>query len=501
LIGLDQLRTEQTGSDAQVAMYALASDLLGAAFEAAPNGLLVVDGRARIVAANGALFRMFGYDTRDLIGQSLELLVPARLRSGHQELRSVFLQSPQRRAMGSGRELRARHASGREFPVEIGLNPLDTPGGEMILASVVDTSLRHNLETAFGRIFESATQGMVLVDASGRMALLNERLATMLGYRPADLVGRDLAMLLPERYRGRHGQLMDSYRESPVTRSMGEGRDLNALHASGSELPVEIGLSEVNWQEQKMTLATVIDISVRRRIEIELKQANDNLREFTHVASHDLKSPLRGIADLVSWVREDLGTDPDPRLVRNLDRIGDRVARLERLITDLLRYARSEVVDADATRLDIAGVVEEVLRVDPLPGHFRLALDLAAEPIHAPRTPVETVMRNLLANAVKHHDLPGGTITVASALEDGYCRFSVTDDGPGIAAAAQQRVFRIFQTAGNAERAGSGLGLALTKRIVEVHGGRIALQSPVKEGRGSCFSVWWPSAPRRMHNG
>jgi PAS domain S-box-containing protein len=473
----------------------LPPSLLGLAFEAAPNGLLVVDGQARIVAGNTALLRMFDYEAAELIGQPLELLVPQRQRETHQALRIAYLAAPERRAMGSGRELHARDAHGREFPVEIGLNPMRTPQGTMVLASVVDTSQRRDLESALARIFESATQGMVLVDVQGRMALLNERLARMLGRERAALLGRPLEILLPERFRAHHAGLMRSYHAAPSTRGMGVGRDLAALHADGAELPVEIGLSEVHWHGEPMTLATVIDISVRRRMELDLKRANENLREFAHVASHDLKSPLRGIADLVSWVREDLGAGAPATVQHNLERIADRVTRMERLISDLLRYARSEQAEADLDLIDFQELVTDILRVDPLPPGLVVEVRIAAPPLLAPRTPVETVLRNLIGNAAKHHDRASGRIGIEVSNDRGYCRISVADDGPGIPAAAQERVFRIFQTASHAPNPGSGLGLALTKRLVEVHGGRIELHSPRSDQRGSDFRIWWPRQP------
>jgi PAS domain S-box-containing protein len=494
---MDHKPGDQDRPSGAVSTRLLPQSLLGQAFEAAPNGLLVVDASATIVAINTALLRMFGYQSSEVIGQPLEMLVPTRLRETHRALRQSFIAAPERRAMGSGRELHACDANGREFPVEIGLNPMATPQGAMVLASVVDTSQRRSLETAFARIFESATQGMVLVDAEGRMALLNEHLAQMLGYEHAALTGKKLEILLPQRYHAHHGDLMRTYREAPSTRRMGIGRDLTALHASGAELPVEIGLSEVHWQGQPMTLATVIDISVRRRIEVELKQANENLREFAHVASHDLKSPLRGIADLVGWVREDLGEGANAKVMHNLARISDRVARMERLITDLLQYARSEQADAGHTLIDFEALVRDILRVDPVPAGFQVDISVSTAPMLAPRTPLETVLRNLIGNAAKHHDRPTGRIGVEFTADRGYCLISVSDDGPGIPESAQQRVFRIFQTASETQQPGSGLGLALARRLVEVHGGRIELRSPLSNQRGSDFRVWWPRGPGR----
>ena len=114
-----------------------------------------------------------------------------------------------------------------------------------------------------------------------------------------------------------------------------------------------------------------------------------------------------------------------------------------------------------------------------------------AAPLVTARTPLETVLRNLIGNAYQHHDRKTGSVVVRAEDADGYCLFTVSDDGPGIPTAAHERVFRIFQTLSPANRASSGIGLALTKRLVKLHGGRIEVDSP--EGtRGTSFRVWWP---------
>ncbi len=472
-------------------------ELLARAFNAAPNGFVLVDGSGRIVAANAELHRMFGHAPDTLTGQPLEMLLPAALRASHTGLREGFMRNAERRAMGVGRILHAVHADGHEFPVEIGLNPVSDERGMLVLASVVDISERLALESAFRGLFESSPYGMLIVDDDGIIRQANPVIAQILGYVPSDLAGQPLDMLLPERYRARHGALMAGYRATGEARMMGQGRDLTALHADGTELPVEIGLSRVRWQRRMMTLAVVSDISQRKKLELELRQANADLQEFSYVASHDLRSPLRGICDLVQWIREDLGEQPPPEAARNLGRIAVRIERMERLIDDLLNYARAGRKTTQFTWVDLNAMVRGILEIQPPPAGFEVELDLAVEPFLATRTPLETVLRNLISNAFKHHDRGSGRLRIVAHADDSYCRIEVCDDGPGIPEGSRDRIFKLFQTLTSSERAGSGIGLALTKRLVETHGGRIELMSPVHEGRGACFRFHWPRFQRR----
>lgn len=474
-----------------------ASDLLARAFHAAPNGFVLVDRQGQIVAANAELCRMFGYPPDALNGQALEMLLPEAVRKSHVGLRSGFFDRPEPRPMGAGRVLYALRADGHEFPVEIGLNPLAGPQGPLVLASVVDISERMGLESAFRGLFDASPYGLLIVDDSGNIALANRVLADILGHTASALEGRPLDVLLPERYRGGHGTLMAGYRKTGEARMMGSGRDLTALHVDGTELPVEIGLSRVRWQRRMMTLAVVSDISVRKRLELELRQANENLQEFSYVASHDLRSPLRGISDLVEWIQGDLGEQAPTEVARNLGRVALRIQRMERLIDDLLNYARAGRVATEFTAVDLGALVRGILEIQPLPADFSVEMDLVVPVFAATRTPLETVLRNLLSNAVRHHDRSNGRITVAAGVDGNFCRISVSDDGPGVPASSRERIFKLFQTLTASERAGSGIGLAVTKRLVEVHGGRIEVVSPLSDGRGACFRLWWPRFPRR----
>jgi signal transduction histidine kinase len=272
---------------------------------------------------------------------------------------------------------------------------------------------------------------------------------------------------------------------------MGMGRDLTARRKDGTEFPVEIGLNPVPGEEGGLVLAAVTDITRRKAMELELQQANANLEEFSYAASHDLKSPLRGIADLIEWIAEDLGDRVTPEVARNFQRVGDRIRRLEQIIDDLLIYARAGAASTDVSPVEPRVLIEGVLEIQPAPPGFQISVRVNSEPFVTTKTPLEAVLRNLIGNAVKHHDRQAGNVEIRVEDVGRYCVFTVSDDGPGIPVAAQERVFRMFQTLSPTARAGSGMGLALSKRLVESHGGRIALESA--DGvRGTSLRVWWP---------
>jgi PAS domain S-box-containing protein len=350
---------------------------------------------------------------------------------------------------------------------------------------------RDSAEELMQRIVEAAPCGMVMIDTEGSIVLVNPRAESMFGYARGELIGNPLEKLLPERFRGAHGAHRHQFAGTPSMRQMGVGRDLAARRKDGSEFPVEIGLSPVPGDEGGLVLAAVTDITRHKDMQLELRQANANLEEFTYAASHDLKSPLRGISDLVEWIVEDLGGAEPQEVSRNLGRIRDRIQRLESVIDDLLAYARAGTAFTDAVHVDPKELLPGILELLPRPVGFTVNLEISAQPFVTNKTPLESVLRNLINNAIRHHDLAAGHIVIGVADVGRHCVFTVTDDGPGIPPASQERVFRIFQSLATETREHSGIGLALSKRLVEAHGGWIKVDSTAGV-RGTAFHVWWP---------
>ena len=228
----------------------------------------------------------------------------------------------------------------------------------------------------------------------------------------------------------------------------------------------------------------------------ELERSNKELDDFAYVASHDLKAPLRDIDSLATWIEEDTREILPEESGRHLATIRDRIGRMERLLDDLLRYSRAGRVFHPPEAFVLRAVLDEVLSVVSPPDRFEVIVTGDSPTLRAPRVPLELVLRNLIQNAVKHHRSDGGRIEIGIALLDEHVEISVSDDGPGIGPEFHQRIFRMFQTLRpRDELEGSGMGLAIVKKVVEAHGGVVSVESAL--GSGATFRFTWPREWRR----
>lgn len=346
------------------------------------------------------------------------------------------------------------------------------------------------------RIFDAIPAGVVVTDARGTIALVNAETERLFGYERSELIGRPVEQLMPSRNRDAHRGHRERYVRAPVSRAMGAGRELHGRRRDGSEFPIEIGLRPIAMAGGTGVIATIVDITVRRALEADLRRANEDLDDFASIASHDLKAPLRGIASLTEWLIEDLTGVGTPDALRNLERIAVRIARMERLIDDLLAFARAGRTGGDTVVFDPAEMIESLREMLAIPDGFTLTADCRVSTMIAPRTPIETVLRNLIDNAVKHHDRAEGHIDVRVEAEEAAWVLSVIDDGPGVPEGARERIFKLFQTLGPKEGGGTGLGLAVAKSLVARHGGTIAARANEGGRRGTTFVVRWPRTRR-----
>ncbi len=228
--------------------------------------------------------------------------------------------------------------------------------------------------------------------------------------------------------------------------------------------------------------------------EVMLARSNLHLEEFAHVASHDLRSPLRAIANTVEWLGEDLGEGLTDDIQEHLGRLRLQAHRASTLVSDLHNYSKVGRKHELEEPVDLGSMVNEIFR--SLPAAKSMRLDFKGEPasIVTAKAPLDLVLRNLIDNAVKYHDRPDGYIAVRCMQRDNpHVLFEVEDNGPGIAEQYHDLVFKPFQKLESYETvSGSGLGLATVKKTVEHFGCAISLSSPVRDGRGTKFAFDWP---------
>jgi PAS domain S-box-containing protein len=242
-------------------------------------------------------------------------------------------------------------------------------------------------------------------------------------------------------------------------------------------------------------MSLAIDVTERRAIQQELARSNQDLEQFAYVASHDLKAPLRAIEILVEWLEEDLRGYTGGEVQQNLGLLKGRTGRLYRLLDDLLAYSRAGRKPGEIDDVDSRVLVEDLFTLLGPPAGMRVTADTTLPVLHAHRAPLEQVLRNLINNAIKHHPTGHGSIRVYAQDKPDEVLFAVEDDGCGIPQEFAGKIFQMFQTLKpRDEIEGSGMGLAIVKRIVEWQGGRIWFHGGPGD-RGTVFKFTWKKAP------
>jgi PAS domain S-box-containing protein len=475
--------------------------------EAAPDAMVVVDQEGKIVLLNLQAEKQFGYYRDELVGQQVANIIPEGfaerlIADGTRTAAEALSQQ-----IGTGIELIGLRKDGSKFPVEIMLSFLQNAEGVQVTVAIRNISVRKaaeehmvQMEARYRGLLEAAPDAMVVVNHVGKIVLLNVRAEKQFGYHRDELVGQKVKDIIPEGFAER--LLADGTRTAAeaLAQQIGTGIELFGRRKDGSEFPIEIMLSPLENVEGILVTAAIRNISERKEAEAhlvetvgELKRSNDELQQFANVASHDLQEPLRMVASYTQLLANRYKGRLDPDADDFIAYAVDGCNRMQGLIEDLLTFSRvganpkalseiSSEASLNESLINLGVTVKEsgaVVTHDALP---IIAID---------DTQLALVFQNLIGNAIKYRGIEAPRVHV-SATRNGARGwiFSVRDNGMGIDAQYFERIFVLFQRLhGRNEFKGTGIGLAICKKIVERWGGRIWLESKPEIGSTFYFSL------------
>jgi two-component system sensor kinase FixL len=363
------------------------------------------------------------------------------------------------------------------------------------IGSCVDITERLRAEERFRQVFEAAPNAMIMVDESGRIVLVNARAETLFGYSRDELRGESLEVLVPVPLHHRHSLWRKEFHDRPEARAMGAGRNVVARRKDGAEVPVEVGLNPITTEQGLFVVASVIDITDRRRAELEAQGLRQDLAHISRVATmgeltaaivHELSQPLTairtnaeaGLRLLASGKRDD----------GELGEILEDIVTSDRHAGQVIQHVRSLFKKGDVERrpLLLNSLVHDVVSLvgrDALLRNVRVDLDLAPHlaPVAGDRVQLQQVLLNLFVNAFDAmSEANGGRLTVRTrALSGGWVQLDVADTGFGIPIDKVDAIFEPFVTT---KPTGMGMGLSVSRTIVRAHGGRIWAENDPEGG-------------------
>jgi PAS domain S-box-containing protein len=489
------------------------TDLFKRLLETSPDGVIVVDTGGRILFANLQAERLFDYPANALLGQSVDLLVPSRLRPRHAIHRDHYASAPKLRPMGSGLTLFGQRRGGDEFPVEISLSPVSVGQQVLFSVNIRDITDRRKNENALRRAqsqllsaVESIQGAFALFDNKDRLVLCNSSYRHVVGQRlQGELVGREFQELLAASVNSGAfavenvgpGDLIERWMKHHVSAAGALSvRTAEGQHLRVIERPTADG----------GVVATIWDVTDEAMHEEELRRAHALAEaasaaktEFLASMSHELRTPLNAILGFAQLLQRDKKTPLSSRQHERIDHVLRGGEHLLRLIDDVLDLARIEAgrVLISPEPVNVAQVLVEAkdtLDAMAARSQIRLSFEQPGPPtleVIADRTRFKQILMNYGSNAIKY-GRPGGNAQFCVEAMENVVRISVIDDGQGIAEAKQAVIFQPFQRAGQETGPieGTGIGLVITKRLAEVMQGRVGFES--KEGRGSCFWIELP---------
>lgn len=381
----------------------------------------------------------------------------------------------------------------------------------VILKFKYSEELTNKNKKSLDALFQFSTEGILIVDSKGKIVIINPMGEQQFGYEQGELHGQNIEQLVPKRFAGNHVQHRNNYYQHPYPRAMGKGMELYGRRKDGTEFPVEISLSSYRSSEGLFTIAFIIDITERKvqtdaiklankklmEFTTQLKASNSELENFAYISSHDLQEPLRKIQSFGDRIKTTEKEKLSEQGKDYLERMLNAATRMQTLINDLLAFSRLTTKALPFVRVDLNNVFDGVLSdLEVTIQQANAIIEKSPLPIiDADETQMRQLFQNLITNAIKFrkkNSVPWVKIDAVANVHnpDKFIDVHVEDNGIGFDEKYLEKIFNIFQRLDGQKYEGSGIGLAVCKKIAVRHGGDITAKS--KEGSGSTFIVTLP---------
>jgi two-component system sensor kinase FixL len=470
-----------------------AARILAAIAESSEDSIISAGLDGTIVSWNNGAGRLYGYDASDMLGQSIGVLIPESQRS---ELAGLLAR------VGRGERIAGQAArqtkDGRRLDVWVMTSPVEDAAGQIVgLVSVArDITAQRRNESAWRAsdlrwqsIVESAVDGIVVIDERGGIESFNPAAERLFGYTEAEVVGQNVAMLMPAPYATEHDGYLARYLREGAARIIGIGREVTGKRRDGSTFPFHLTVGEMSVGGERRFTGILHDLTARVQMESRLREqtALARLGEMAAVIAHEVKNPLAGIRGAIQVIGGRLPPGQDAGVVIE---IINRIDALNDLMRDLLLFARPpQPKPAEVDLRNLVMSTADLLSGDPALKQVKVEVEGLSPRMFGDAELLKIVFLNVLVNGA--HAMEGrGRIRVSMGTADGACRITFADSGPGIPDDLRDKMFTPFFTT---KARGSGLGLPTARRLIEAHAGTIRIDSP--PGGGTTVTIHLPLQP------
>jgi PAS domain S-box-containing protein len=478
----NRLRRAEAAQRHAAALAGARAERLDAVINTTVDGIIVIDGQGTVEAFNQGAERLFGYRSGEVIGRNVNMLMPSPYHEEHDRYLQRYLTTGRAAIIGTGREVTGRRRDGSTFPLHLSVGEMRIAGERKFTGMLHDLTARVRLEEQLrateGRwraIVDSAVDGIVVIDAHGRIEAFNPAAVRLFEYTQDEVIGRNVDMLMPSPYREEHDRYLSRYLATGRAKIIGIGREVTGRRKDGTTFPVHLSVGEITVNGERKFTGILHDLSERQRMETQLREqtAMARLGEMAAMIAHEVKNPLAGIRGAVQIISGRLPQDSRDRAV--MKEVVARIDSLDQMVKDLLVFARPP--RPAKTPIEIVPLVQATARLlaeDPVLRGVAVDVDGSSPPVPADPEMLKIVFQNLIVNGA--HAMQGaGTIRVAIRAEGAACLIAFADHGPGIPGDIRDKVFTPFFTT---KSRGSGLGLPTAKRLIEAHNGEISVECP-----------------------